>query len=79
MADLNKSKGDVASMAKYKSNFSYNNMKALMAENEGLKKENKIVTSQRDSTVVVLGDLKNNEALVGQNEELAKAVEKLQN
>jgi hypothetical protein len=47
-------------------------MKALMAENEGLKKENKIVT-QRDSTVVVLGESKKyNEALVGQNEELAK-------
>jgi hypothetical protein len=57
MADLNKSKGDVASMAKYKKAIFalQNNMKALMAENEGLKKENKIVTSQRDSTVVVLG------------------------
>jgi hypothetical protein len=31
-------------------------MKALMAENEGLKKEN--TTSQRDSTVVVLGESK---------------------
>jgi hypothetical protein len=79
MADLNKSKGDVASMAKYKKQFFalQNNMKALMAENEGLKKENKIVTSQRDSTVVVLGESKKyNEALVGQNEELAKTVEK---
>ena len=79
MADLNKSKGDVASMAKYKKQFFalQNNMKALMVENEGLKKENKIVTSQRDSTVVVLGESKKyNEALVGQNEELAKTVEK---
>jgi len=79
MADLNKSKGDVASMAKYKSQFNalQNNMKALMAENEGLKTENKMVTSQRDSTVVVLGESKKyNEALVGQNEELAKVVEK---
>lgn len=79
MADLNKSKGDVASMAKYKTQFFalQNNMKSLMAENEGLKKENKMVTSQRDSTVVVLGESKKyNETLVGQNEELAKAVEK---
>ena len=79
MADLNKSKGDVASMAKYKSQFNalQNNMKALMAENEGLKTENKMVTSQRDSTVVVLGESKKyNEVLVGQNEELAKVVEK---
>ncbi|SEA30918.1 hypothetical protein SAMN05443667_103198 [Flavobacterium gillisiae] len=79
MADLNKSKGDVASMSKYKKQFFalQNNMKALMAENEGLKKENVKVTSQRDSTVVVLGESKKyNEALVGQNEELAKTVEK---
>ncbi|CAM2984388.1 hypothetical protein [Flavobacterium frigoris] len=79
MADLNKSKGDVASMAKYKSQFNalQNNMKALMTENEGLKTENKMVTSQRDSTVVVLGESKKyNEVLVGQNEELAKVVEK---
>ncbi|TDE03501.1 hypothetical protein [Flavobacterium hiemivividum] len=79
MADLSKSKGDVSSMAKYKKQFFalQNNMKALMAENEGLKKENKIVTSQRDSTVVVLGESqKYNETLVGQNEELSKTVEK---
>ncbi len=66
-------------MAKYKKQFFalQNNMKALMAENESLKTENKIVTSQRDSTVVVLGESKKyNETLVGQNEELAKAVEK---
>jgi hypothetical protein len=79
MADLNKSKGDVASMAKYKKQFFalQNNMKALMAENEGLKKENTTLTTQRDSTVIVLGvSKKYNEVLVGQNEELAKTVEK---
>jgi hypothetical protein len=79
IADLNKSKGDVASLAKYKKQFIalQSNMKVLMAENEGLKKENKIVTSQRDSTRVVLGESKKyNEVLVGQNEELSKAVEK---
>jgi hypothetical protein len=79
MADLSKSKGDVSSMTKYRKQFFalQNNMKALMAENEGLKKENKMVTSQRDSTVVVLGESqKYNETLVGQNEELSKTVEK---
>ncbi|UFH34472.1 hypothetical protein [Flavobacterium acetivorans] len=79
MADLNKSKGDVASLAKYKSQFValQNNMKVLMAENEGLKKENTNLTTQRDSTIVVLGESKKyNEVLVGQNEELSKAVEK---
>lgn len=78
MSDLSKSKGDVASMSKYKSQFIalQGNMKVLMAENEGLKKENTTLTVQRDSTVVVLGETKKNvEALTGQNEELAKAVE----
>ena len=78
MSDLKKSKGDVASMSRYKAQFIalQGNMKVLMAENEGLKKQNTTLTTQRDSTAVVLGESKRyNEALVGQNEELAKAVE----
>ena len=79
MDDLNKSKGDVASMSKYKAQFLalQSNMKTLMAENEGLKKQNVTLTTQRDSTVVVLGESKKyNEVLVGQNQELSKTVEK---
>ncbi|MFV5696572.1 hypothetical protein ACM55G_14175 [Flavobacterium sp. LB3P122] len=79
MSDLSKSKGDVASMSKYRTQFLslQGNMKVLMAENEGLKKQNTTLTTQRDSTVVVLGETKKNvEALTGQNEELAKVVEK---
>lgn len=79
MADLQKSKGDVASLSKYKSQFAtlQNNMKVLMEENEGLKKANVTLTTQRDSTAVVLGESKKyNETLVGQNEELSKVVEK---
>jgi myosin heavy subunit len=79
MDNLNKSKGDVASMKKYKNQYLalQGNMKVLMAENEGLKKENTTLTTQRDSTVVVLGETKKNvEALTGQNEELTKTVEK---
>ncbi|MFV8369973.1 hypothetical protein [Flavobacterium sp. LB2R40] len=78
MSDLSKSKGDVASMSKYRTQFIslQGNMKVLMAENEGLKKQNTTLTTQRDSTVVVLGESKKyNEVLVGQNEELSKAVE----
>jgi cell division protein FtsB len=78
MSDLSKSKGDVASLSKYRTQFNalQGNMKVLMAENEGLKKQNTTLTTQRDSTVVVLGESKKyNEVLVGQNEELAKAVE----
>jgi hypothetical protein len=76
MNEISKSKGDVS---KYRSQYSKleSNMKALMAENEGLKKQNTVLTTQRDSTVVVLGETKKNvEALTGQNEELAKVVEK---
>ena len=79
MANLQKSKGDVASMAKYKKQFLEleSKMKDLVAENEGLKKDNTVLTVQRDSTIVVLGESKKfNEVLVGQNEDLAKTVEK---
>jgi hypothetical protein len=79
MADLQKSKGDVASLKKYREQFAtmQSNMKVLMQENEGLKKANVTLKTQRDSTVVVLGQSKKyNETLVGQNEELSKVVEK---
>ncbi|KQO24813.1 hypothetical protein ASF10_06450 [Flavobacterium sp. Leaf82] len=76
MDDLNKSKGDVS---KYKSQVQamQGKMKTLVAENDELKKQNGTLTVQRDSTIVVLGESKKyNEVLVGQNEELAKTVEK---
>jgi hypothetical protein len=78
MADLKKSKGDVASMSKYKSQYFAleSKMKTLMAENEVLKKDNAKLTVERDSTITVLGESrKYNEVLVGQNEELSKTVE----
>jgi myosin heavy subunit len=79
MNDLGKSKGDVASLAKYRTQSIalQSKMKVLMAENEGLKKQNTTLTTQRDSAVVVIGEAKkSNEALAGQNEELSKVVEK---
>ena len=79
MSDLKRSKGDAAAMSKYKSQFLalQTKMNSLMAENETLKKQNTTLTVQRDSTAVVLGESKKyNEVLVGQNEELAKTVEK---
>ncbi len=78
MTDLKKSKGDAASMAKYKNQYFAleSKMKGMMAENESLKKTNTTLTTQRDSTVMVLGESKKyNQVLVGQNEELAKTVE----
>ena len=79
MANLQKSKGDAASMAKYKTQFFSleSKMKSMVKENEELKKQNVTLTTSRDSTVVVLVEAKkSNEVLVGQNEELAKTVEK---
>lgn len=76
MEELKKSNGDVS---KYKNQVAamQSHMKELMAENEGLKKQNVTLTNQRDSTVVVLGQAqKFNEVLVGQNDELSKTVEK---
>lgn len=79
IADLKKSKGDVASMSKYRDQFKklQVNMKSLMAENDALKQANATLTVERDSTVVVLGQQKKfNDTLVVQNENLAKTVEK---
>lgn len=76
ISEVNKSKGDIS---KYKSQLQnlQSNMKVLIAENDNLKKQNKTLTTQRDSTIVVLGEArKYNEVIVGQNEELAKTVEK---
>jgi hypothetical protein len=78
IADLKKSKGDAASMAKYKSQYFAleTKMKGMMQEIEVLKTANAKLTTERDSTVMVLGEAKKyNEVLVGQNEELSKTVE----
>lgn len=79
MKDLEKSKGDANAMRKYRNQYNslQEKWKALVAENEILKKDNSTLTTQRDSTVMVLGESKKyNEVLVGQNEELSKTVEK---
>lgn len=79
IADLKKSKGDAVSMQKYRNQYNdlSKKMKSLMAENDELKKKNETLTTERDSTVVVLGEQKRfNDTLVVQNENLAKTVEK---
>jgi cell division protein FtsB len=79
MAQLEKSKGDLASMKKYREQFKalQTKMNSLMQEVDVLKKENSKLTTNLDSTKVVLTDSKNyNQVLVGQNEELSKTVEK---
>ncbi len=79
MADLKKSKGDASSMRKYRDQYNDLNrkMKTLIAQNEELRNKNQVLTVQRDSTVVALGQQKKfNDTLVIQNENLAKTVEK---
>ncbi|MGV9005066.1 hypothetical protein [Flavobacterium sp.] len=77
--DLKSSKGDNASLRKYKDQYKVleQRMTNLMAEVEVLKTKNQVLTTNLDSTKVVLEDSKNfNQVLVGQNEELSKTVEK---
>lgn len=79
MSQLEKSKGDTASMSKYKQQFTalQGKMNSMMQEVEVLKGQNKTLTTNLDSTKVVLEESKNyNQTLVGQNEELSKTVEK---
>jgi len=79
MAELKSAKGDVATLSKYKSQYKAleEKMKNLMQEVDVLKKDNQKLTTNLDSTKVVLEDSKKyNQVLVGQNEELAKTVEK---
>ena len=79
MSDLEKSKGDVASLSKYRNQVRTleNKMKGLMQEIAVLKQENQGLTMARDSMVVALGEQRTyNDTLVVQNENLAKTVEK---
>lgn len=78
MADLKASKGDNASLQKYKTQYKAmeQKMQNLMQEVAVLKKQNQTLTTNLDSTIVVLEDNKKyNQVLVGQNEQLAKTVE----
>jgi myosin heavy subunit len=78
MADLKASKGDNASLQKYKTQYKEmeQKMQNLMQEVAVLKKQNQTLTTNLDSTTVVLEDNKKyNQVLVGQNEQLAKTVE----
>ncbi len=79
MADIKRSKGDVAAMSKYKKQYFAleAKMNTLIAENETLKKDNLVLTTQRDSTVTVLTEARKvNEGLTVVNQDLAKTVTK---
>lgn len=79
MADLEKSKGDVASLKKIQTQYNTLNAKfnALVKENGLLKDQNMTLVSRVDSLNMALGEkIRFNDTLVIQNENLAKTVEK---
>ncbi|MCL9808662.1 GAS domain-containing protein [Flavobacterium luminosum] len=79
MEEVEKSKGDAQSLAKYKAEAAKLREKvaALMKDVEVLKQENSKLTTKIDSTNVVLADSRRaNDTLVSKNDYLAKTVEK---
>ncbi len=81
IAKVEKSDGNAASMAKFKT--LYVKLKrehdALIAENNKLKEENGVLTTQRDSTRSALTESKRyNDTLTAQNSNLSQKVEKAQ-
>lgn len=81
LAEVEKSKGDAKSLQKYKN--LYVKLKRdhdqLIADNNKLKEENGVLTTQRDSTRGALDESKRfNDTLSVQNEKLSKTVEKAQ-
>lgn len=81
LAEVEKSKGDAASLRRFKNDYIKLKREhdALIAENNKLKEENATLTTQRDSTMTALDESKKfNDTLVNQNENLSKTVEKAQ-
>ncbi|MGH2665412.1 hypothetical protein [Flavobacterium sp.] len=79
MADVEKSKGDAASMSKYKTEAIKlrSSVDNLMKQVTVLKKQNERLTVERDSTAVVLTDARKvNDTLTAHNDNLSKTVEK---
>lgn len=79
LAELEKSKGDRASLENYKASYLKlkREMDNLLAENKLLKEQNVALTSSLDSTNVVLEDTrKYTDTLLTQNDNLTKTVEK---
>lgn len=79
ISDLKKSKGDAASMQKYRGQYLklQDNMKVLMLENEGLKNANQKLTVQRDSTINVAGEQKKYiDTLATQNQNMSEKIER---
>lgn len=77
IAEVKNAKGSVNGLTEIKKKYATLEVKykELMAQNEELKKQNITLTTQRDSTVAVLGETKkNNDDLRNQNTELTNTV-----
>jgi cell division protein FtsB len=79
LAEVKKSKGDVASLSRYKNDYLKlkREMDSLLKENETLKAQNATLTTERDSVATELTASKvYNDTLLNQNQKLTKTVEK---
>jgi len=79
IAEVEKSKGDVASLTRYKNDYARlkREMDNLIKENNRLKEQNATLTVERDSTKTALDETRRfADTLVNQNTNLAKTVEK---
>jgi predicted RNase H-like nuclease (RuvC/YqgF family) len=79
IAQVEKSKGDVASLTRYKNDYRRlkRDMDNLMRENKDLKAKNASLTTERDSTRIALEESRRYaDTLVNQNTNLSKTVEK---
>lgn len=77
--EVEKWKGDAKSLQRFKDDYSRlkREMDKLIAENKVLKEQNAVLTTERDSTMVVLDESrKYNDTLLNQNENLSKTVER---
>ena len=79
IAEVEKSKGDVASLTRYKNDYARlkREMDNLIKENNRLKEQNATLTVERDSTKTALDETRRfADTLVNQNTNLAKTVER---
>jgi hypothetical protein len=77
--EVKKWKGDAKSLQRFKDDYSRlkREMDKLIAENKVLKEQNAVLTTERDSTMVVLDESRRyNDTLINQNENLSKTVQK---
>ncbi len=77
--EVEKWKGDAKSLKRFKDDYSRlkREMDKLIAENKVLKEQNATLTTERDSTMVVLDESRRyNDTLLNQNENLSKTVQR---